>query len=100
MTDDFFLARLEHMIDLRHPLAVLAQRLPWSQIEAARSPSFQRRHREGNSIIGDDLFGPTLAVAGAGVSSAGHPRLPICLMAALLYLKHAHNLSDEDVVAR
>ena len=34
-TDDFFRARLDSMIDLRHPLAVLATRMPWSQIEAA-----------------------------------------------------------------
>ena len=27
-TDDFFRARLDQMIDLRHPLAVLANRLP------------------------------------------------------------------------
>ena len=27
-TDDFFRARLDQMIDLRHPLAVLAGRLP------------------------------------------------------------------------
>jgi IS5 family transposase len=32
MTDDFFRARLDQMIDLRHPLAVLAQRLLWLQI--------------------------------------------------------------------
>jgi IS5 family transposase len=32
MTDDFFRARLEQMIDLKHPLAVLASRLPWAQI--------------------------------------------------------------------
>ena len=37
-TDDFFRARLEQMIDLRHPLAVLATRLPWSAIEAALAP--------------------------------------------------------------
>jgi len=28
MTDDFFRARLEQMIDLKHPLAALANRLP------------------------------------------------------------------------
>ena len=28
-TDDFFRSRLDHMIDLRHPLAVLANRMPW-----------------------------------------------------------------------
>ena len=38
---------------------------------------------------GADLFGPSLVVAGAGVSNAGRPRLPIRLMVALLYLKHA-----------
>jgi hypothetical protein len=27
-TDDFFRARLDEMIDLRHPLAVLASRMP------------------------------------------------------------------------
>jgi len=34
------------------------------------------------------------------VSAAGRPRLPIRLMASLLYLKHAFNLSDEAVVER
>jgi len=31
-TDDFFHSRLDQMIDLRHPLAVLAQRMPWQRI--------------------------------------------------------------------
>ena len=34
-TDDFFRARIDQMIDLRHPLAVLAQRLPWVELQAA-----------------------------------------------------------------
>jgi transposase, IS5 family len=38
--DDFFRSRLEQMIDLLHPLAVLAQRMPWAQIEAALALSF------------------------------------------------------------
>lgn len=46
------------------------------------------------------MFGPTLVVAGAGVRNAGRPRLPIRLMVALLYLKHAYNESDEAVVVR
>jgi IS5 family transposase len=29
-TPDFFRARLDAMIDLRHPLAVLAIRMPWA----------------------------------------------------------------------
>ena len=33
-TLDFFRGRLESMIDLQHPLAVLGTRLPWAQIEA------------------------------------------------------------------
>ena len=35
MTDDFFRNRLYQMIDLRHPLAVLANRMPWQEIEAS-----------------------------------------------------------------
>jgi IS5 family transposase len=35
MTDDFFRNRLDQMIDLRHPLAVLANRMPWLDIEAS-----------------------------------------------------------------
>jgi IS5 family transposase len=99
-TDDFFRARLDQMIDLRHPLVVLAGRLPWGQIEAALAPAFARKHRAGKVMLGSDLFGTTLEIAGAGVSAAGRPRLPIRLMAALLYLKHAFNLSDEELVAR
>ena len=41
-----------------------------------------------------------MAVAGAGVSAAGRPCLPIRLMVALLYLKHAYNESDESLVER
>ena len=99
-TDDFFRARLDQMIDLRHPLAVLARRMPWSQIEAALAPAFARKDGSGEAVEVDDLFGPTLAVAGAGVSAAGRPRLSIRLMASLLYLKHAFNLSDEAVAER
>jgi IS5 family transposase len=32
---DLFRQRLTEMIDLRHPLAVLASRLPWTRIEAS-----------------------------------------------------------------
>jgi hypothetical protein len=31
MTDVFFRNRLDQMIDLRHPLAVLANRIPWQE---------------------------------------------------------------------
>ena len=100
MTDDFFRSRLEQMIDLRHPLAVLARRIPWAQLEGALAPAFERRDREGRVVAVDDLFGRSLQTVGGGLSAAGRPRLPIRLMASLLYLKHAFNLSDEEVVER
>ena len=99
-TDDFFRARLDQMIDLRHPLAVLAKRMPWAQIEAALAPALAHKDRSGNLAEGLDLFGPTLQPVGAGVSAAGRPRLPVRLMVSLLYLKHAYNESDESVVER
>jgi IS5 family transposase len=99
-TDDFFRARLDGMVDMRHPLAVLASRMPWSQIESALAPAFAHKDRKGRTVEGADMFGPTLSVAGAGVSAAGRPRLPIRLMVSLLYLKHAFNESDESVVER
>lgn len=99
-TSDFFRARLDQMIDLRHPLAVLAKRMPWEHIEAVLAPAFARKPRTGGVTEGSDLFGPTPATSGSGISAAGRPRLPIRLMASLLYLKHAFNLSDEELVAR
>ena len=99
MTADFFRALLETMIDLRHPLAVLATRMDWAGIEAGLAPLFARTARDGCEIQASDLFGPTLQVAGGGTSAAGRPRLPIRLMVSLLYLKHAFNESDESVCA-
>lgn len=100
VTDDFFRARLEQMIDLRHPLAVLSQHLPWLEIEAALAPTFARGERKGREVEEVDLFGATTQTVGAGISAAGRPRLTIRLMSALLYLKHAFNLSDEELVER
>lgn len=34
-TDDFSPSRIDHMIDLHHPLAALSSRMLWQQIEAA-----------------------------------------------------------------
>ena len=69
-------------------------------MEAALRPYFERKNREGKVIWNDDLFGPTLVVAGAGASAAGRPRLSNRLMASLLYLKHAFNLSNDEVADR
>ena len=41
--EDFFRARLEHMIDLKHPLVVLAARLPWGEIESTLAPLFEHK---------------------------------------------------------
>ncbi len=65
------------MINLNDPLAVLAGRLPWDQIETAVAAKFERQERAGQVLEGHDMFGPTLAVAGGGISNAGRPKLPI-----------------------
>lgn len=99
-TPDFFRARIDAMINLKDPLAVLANRLPWAQIEASLAPKFEHADREGDTLETSGLFGPSRVVVGAGRSAAGRPRLPIRLMASLVYLKHSFNLSDEDLVVR
>ena len=97
---DFFRQPLAEMIDPHHPLAVLGGRLPWTQIETALAPHFARQVRQGRAVAHNDLFGPSVQVAGAGVAAAGRSRLPLRLMASLLYLKHAYKLSDEELVER
>ena len=99
-TCDFFRARIDQMIDLHHPLAVLAQRLPWAQLEAALAPCFARKAKAAGASADEiDLFGPVPAGTSAA-SNAGRPRLAPRLMIALLYLKHAFALSDEELVCR
>ena len=99
-TPDFFRSRIDAMINLNDPLAVLATRLPWDQIEAAAAAKFERADRAGQVLEGRDMFGTTKVLVGAGRSVAGRPKLPIRLMASLLYLKHSFNLSDEELVVR
>ncbi len=97
--EDFFRARLDHMIDLRHPLVVLASRMPWQQIEASVAHLFSRKARAGQAMPDLDLFGEA-AQPLERKSNAGRPRVPLRIMISLLYLKHAFNLSDEAVVER
>lgn len=75
--DDLFRSRLENQIDLRHPLARLASRMPWTDLEDALAPTLPPDPERG-----------------------GRPALPVRLMAGLLYLKHAYDLSDEEVCVR
>ena len=99
-TDDFFRSRLDQMIDLKHPLAVLATRLPWSAIEAAVAPKLAHQAKPAKRVAGEDLAGAFAGEFGGGISPAGRPRLPVRLMASLLYLKNSFNLSDEELVER
>jgi IS5 family transposase len=98
-TKDFVRPRLADMIDKRHALEVLATRMPWSTIKASLAALFDRKPGKGRKLGDADLFGLPDQLAGA-VSAAGRPRLPIRLMVALLYLKHAYSECDESIVER
>lgn len=54
-TDDFFRTRLDTMIDMHHPLAVLATRMPWDVIEGALAPVLAHKDRAGRTVEGADL---------------------------------------------
>lgn len=99
-TPDFFRLRLDQMIDLKHPLAVLSTRLPWASIEAAVAPKLAQVAKPAKRVSGEDLAGAFDGEFGGGVSPAGRPRLPVRLMISLLYLKNSFNLSDEELVER
>ena len=98
--NDFFRSRIDQMIDLRHPLSILASRMPWQEIEASLAHNFARKVKAGKKVEDIGLFGPEVKVVGGGVSKAGRPRLPLRLMVSLLYLKHAFDESDEGVCER
>ena len=49
-TEDFFRARLDHMIDLRHELAVLSSRMRWQELEASVAHLFSRKARAGKQL--------------------------------------------------
>src|SRR3712207_1485356 len=72
--EDLFRARLENLVDPRHPLVRLAGLTDWARFEAA--------------------FGPLYTDA------IGRPGLPTRLMVGLHLLKHMDGLSDEAVCAR
>ncbi len=69
---ELFRIELVHLIDLAHPLARLAGIVEWSRFDQSFSPLYD----EGT----------------------GRPAIPTRLMVGLHYLKHLHQLSDEDVV--
>lgn len=71
---DLFRSSLEQILNKRHPLYVLANKIDWSRF--------------------DKSFGELF------VQKQGRPGLPTRLVVGLHYLKHAYNESDESVVAR
>ena len=98
-TDDFFRSRIDHMIDLRHPLAVLSSRMPWPQIEASLSHLLMRKARSGVAMPDLDLFGEAANVV-ARQSNAGYLRVSLHIMTSLLYLKHAYNVGSDLFIFR
>jgi len=78
-TEDFFRSRIDHMIDLRHPLAVLSSRMPWQQIEASVAHLFVRKARAGVAMPDLDLFGQAPVVI-ARKSNSGRPRVALRIM--------------------
>jgi IS5 family transposase len=72
--NDLFRARLDQIVDLKHPLAKLAAAIDWRFLEK----SFGAVYSDGS----------------------GQPPLATRLMAGLAILKHMHDLSDEILCAR
>jgi transposase, IS5 family len=72
--NDMFRSRLDQIIDMGHPKAVLARQIDW-------------RHMAGR-------FGECYSL------EPGHPALPTRLMAGLQILKYTENLSDEVLCDR
>ena len=87
------------MIDLRHPLAVLASRMPWQKMKARVAQVFYRKGRASVSLPDLDLFGEKIQRA-AVPSNAGRQRVALRITISLMHLKHAFNESDEGVVER
>ncbi|MDD2336615.1 MAG: IS5 family transposase [Geobacteraceae bacterium] len=71
---DLFRSRLDQILNRRHPLYRLADSIDWATF--------------------DKDFGTLY------VEKVGRPGLPIRLLVGLHYLKHAYNVSDENVVER
>ncbi len=71
---DLFQARFEQLLDLEHPLIVLANQIDWARFD--------------------------VALADCLCEDNGAPAKDIRLVVGLLYLKHAFNESDESLVER
>ena len=67
-TMDFFRSRIDTMIDLRSPLAVLATRIAWDQIEVVLAPKFEHEDRAGAGRLQRDIG----AAEGLGLRRGGN----------------------------
>lgn len=96
-TPDFSRSRIDAMINLSDPRRYWQPRLPWAQIEPSVAAKFERQARAGQVLEGEGAIcsAPPNSWWSAGRSIAGRPKLPIRLIASLLYLKYSFNLSDE-----
>ena len=70
---DLFRSRLDQIINMKHPLARLAELVDWERLHNHFAPYYADKGRSG---------------------------LPIRLMVGLHLLKHIYALSDEDVCAQ
>ena len=68
-TEDFFRGRLDQMIDLRHPLAVLSTHMPWQEIEASLAGLIARKVKAGRKVEDIDLFELNEAFAAVSIAS-------------------------------
>lgn len=71
---DLFRTELKSIINMRHELILLSEKINWEKFETE--------------------------FAGYFPSKVGNPALPTRLVLGVLYLKYAYGLSDEEVVAR
>ncbi len=71
--DDLFRARLDQIINMKHELAILADKIGWAWLDAQLAESF---------------------------SDQGRPAEPVRFMIGMFLLKHTYALSDEQVWAR
>jgi len=68
--DDLFKARLDQIINMKHELVVLADKMDWAWLDEQIAPYF---------------------------SDQGRPGEPVCFMLGMFILKHTYGLSDEQV---
>ncbi len=68
--DDLFRARLDQIINMKHELAVLADKIDWAWLDERLAESF---------------------------SDQGRPAEPVRFMIGMFLLKHTYSLSDEQV---